>query len=136
MFCWQPIAAAVFSIAASFGFGWLWYMLIFKDVYMAEIGAGEEGGQEMATKTAIHIAGLFVTAMVVSWMIRKDGIRTVIGGLKFGLIHWVAFVAAIIGPLYAYQGKSKELYGIDAGYHLIVLLLMGVVFAKAMKYAK
>ena len=50
-------------------------------------------------------------------------------GLLVGFLAWLGFVATTKAVSSLYEGRSRNLYLIDVGYHLVELLVMGVILA-------
>ncbi len=71
-------------------------------------------------------------AYVLAWLIVHTGQQTVMGGLRLAALVWLGFIAAVIGPMYAFQAFSLLFFAITAGYPLVALLVMGVILGRAM----
>jgi hypothetical protein len=112
------------------GAGWF---TLFKTQWLA--GMGTTSAQIMAASAgrpawlphAITLVANFVMAYVLGWLIVATGAQSVMRGLKVAAIVWAGFVASSWATEYAFEGRSVEIFGINAGYPLVGLLIMGVV---------
>ena len=87
---------------------------------------------EEAKKQAPKLYGLsfiasLVTAFVLSLFILYSGANSWFLGAETGFWAWLGFVATTIGVNGIFAGKRKKLMAIEAGYHLVVLVTMGII---------
>jgi hypothetical protein len=124
------LLAVGISTVASFLIGFVWFTVIFRDPYLAGLGKSAEQlakGPSMMAASALQLAGYFVMAIVLGWIIARTGQQTIGGGMQIGALAWLGFVAAVIGPMYAFQAYSLLFFAICAGGPLLVLLTMGAI---------
>lgn len=76
---------------------------------------------------------MFVAALVESFILAHfvgyTNAGTWMDGAVTGFWLWIGFVVTTMFADYNYAGKSKKLYLIQIGYHLISLLVMGGILA-------
>jgi len=112
------------------GAGWF---TLFKAQWL--MGMGTTSGQMMAASAGspawlphvITLVANLVMAYVLGWLIVATGPQNVMRGLQVAAIVWAGFVASTWATEYAFEGRSVEIFGINAGYPLVGLLIMGVV---------
>ena len=118
------------SALGAYGVGFLWNTSIFREPYIEDLGRTAEElakGPSMLTASIMQIAGALVTACIMAWLMPRTDNQTVTGGLMIGLLTERGFVAAVIGPTYAFKAFSLRLFGIISGYHLLAFLITGVI---------
>jgi hypothetical protein len=124
------VLAVLVSAVASFLIGWVWFMIVFKEPYIRGLNKTAEElakGPTAVPSLLLQFAGNLVMAFVLAWFIGRVGDRTVFGGMQVGFFAWLGFIAAVLGPYYAFQAYPFSFFLINAGYPLVALLLMGAV---------
>jgi hypothetical protein len=127
---WAVLVAAV----AAWILGAAYYMALAKPWMAAQGWRSEADMLGPSGKTSpLPFVISFIAELVMAWVlagvlfhIGKGGF-TVKGGLISGFLIWLGFVATTVGVNYAYGKKPLALFVIDAGYWLLVLLLMGAI---------
>jgi hypothetical protein len=122
--------AVVFAAAASFGFGFLYYMSLGK-YWMA--AAGKTKAEIEGNKSPLPFIVAAVAQLVIAFMLA--GVLGHLGhdsvdvrhGLITGLFLWVGFVITTMAVNHAFQGAKPMLTLIDGGHWLGVLLLQGLM---------
>ena len=111
--------------------GFVWYSkFLFLNPWLAGIGKGPEFVQRPnPVNYAIMIVTAFVTALFLDFLIRIMGASGATGGLLAGAIVWLGFVATTSASNAAFGARGWKVWGIEAGNHLVTLLLMGLVLA-------
>jgi hypothetical protein len=118
------------STIASFFIGFVWFTVIFRHPYLAGLGKSAEQlakGPSTLEASVLQLAGNLVMSFVLARIIVRTGQQTVIGGMQLGVLVWLGFIAAVIGPMYAFQAFSLQFFAITAGYPLVALLVMGAI---------
>ena len=118
------------SAVVSTALGFVWFTIVFREPYLEGLGKTAEAlakGPSAPVAAVMQLVGSLVTAYVLALLINRIGAQTISGGLWWGLLAWVGFVAAVIGPLYAFQAFSPTFFFITAGYPLVSLLLTGAI---------
>ena len=70
-----------------------------------------------------------VTAYVLAIVLSLLGVVEVAEAIKVGVFCWVGFVAPMKFTDVLFAGKSRTLFALDAGYQLVSLIAMSIVFA-------
>jgi hypothetical protein len=124
---WIAVVAAAVS---SFVLGGLWYGPIFGKAWQQQLGLTDE--KLAAGNPALIFGGAFVLTLVVATalaalinVLMPDS--GVLGGLLIGIEVAVAFVASSLAINYLFARHSMALFGIDAGYLVLMFALMGVI---------
>jgi hypothetical protein len=123
---WAVIVSAVGSTA----FGFLWFMVLFREPYIKGLGRTQEQlnlGPNGATATIYQLVGNLIMIYVLGWLMTNTAYETVGQGIKLALLLWVAFVACVIGPMYAFEAFPFYFFLITTGYVLVSLLISGAV---------
>lgn len=114
----------------SFLLGGLWYSdLLFGRVYRAGIGKSPEELGSAKIPLVLNFVTAFVTAVVLASLIRRLGITTAGEGLMFGLLVGVGIIGASMASDFAFNRFSLSLFLAEAGYRVVLSLIMGVVLA-------
>lgn len=127
--------AVLVSAVAAMVLGSLWYGPLFGKRWMKYMGWTKEKmdsmkkGSNMNVNYGIQAVGALVLAYVFAHVISFSGATTITAGLQGGFWMWLGFVAPIMLGKVLWEGKSWNLYFLDAGYYLIQLLIMGAILA-------
>ncbi|GER07405.1 hypothetical protein GCM10007972_13660 [Iodidimonas muriae] len=120
---------AVFLAALSgFILGGLWYSpILFGKAWQKEVGLSDEQIQSgnMAKVFGISFLLSLLAAFVFHMFLGPD-IDMATGAL-YGLSAGVAWVGSSFGINYLFEQKSLRLFGINAGYHSLQFMLIGLV---------
>ena len=117
---------AVFVAALlSFVVGGLWYGPLFGKAWMKEAGFTEESVKN--AKMGKIYGASFVLALVIAFNLAAflGDKADLTWGLTAGALAGIGWVAASIGTIYLFGGKSLKLFFIDAGYQAVTYTLMG-----------
>ena len=124
---WMAVVAAAVS---AFMLGGLWYGAIFGKAWQQQLGLSDE--RIASGNTAFIFGGSFVLSLVIS--IGLAGLLsavvptpTLLSGLLFGMQISIVFVAASFGINYLFARHSLALFGIDAGYMILMFAAMGAI---------
>jgi hypothetical protein len=124
--------AMVVSAIVSMILGMVWYGPLFGKKWMALSGMTDKDMEKAKKKgmaksyVAAFIASI-IMAYVVAHIVSYAQATTLADGVLVGFWSWLGFVATTMLGVVLWEGKSKEYYLINAGYHLIQLVLMGVI---------
>jgi hypothetical protein len=122
--------AIITSAIVSYILGLLWFTMLFAKPYIKDLGRTKEQlakGPNALGASVIQVLGFLVMAFVLSWLIRKLGYETIGQASCLGFIIWLGFVAAIIGPMYAFQAFSFRLFLINAVGYLVSILASSII---------
>jgi hypothetical protein len=117
--------------AVSVALGALWYspMLLGKIWAEAIEKTDEELKKEfkpVKTFGIIFVAHLFIAYSLAQLMVHSNA-STVPEGLRLAFLCWVGFIATPMFISTLFEGRKKRLWLVDSGYHLINLLIFGII---------
>lgn len=124
---------AVFvSAAGSLVLGGLWYSpLLFGKTWMHHMGLQkvdmEKHKNEALRGYAISFISSLVMAYALGMFVYYAGAMTVLEGAEVGFIAWLGFVATTSLGNVLWEGKKFILYLVNVGYHLVLLVGMGIL---------
>ncbi len=116
----------------AFAFGALWYSpVLFSKAWQKEVGLTEAdlAGANMAQIFGTSLVLMLIMSLGMAIMLRghDDGEITWQTGLMHGLYVGLMFIATSIGINILYQRRSFKLFFIDAGYQIIMVMIMGAI---------
>ena len=120
--------AIVVCVVVSMVSGFIWYHpKVFFPAWWAGIGKSGEPGDPNPTIYIFTIIAALVQAVFVSFMVNSMGSTTVASGATAGFMLWLGFVAPtnLVNKLFA--GHGFKVWAIEAGNHLVNLLLFGAI---------
>ncbi len=122
------------SVAAgivAFIIGFAWYGPLFGKQWMQYMGLKQESMKKEGMMPAM-IGGLvtaIVSAGVLSIFISATGVADIAGALAVGFLVWVGFFLTTGLGIVLWEQKPIGLYFLNAGHHLVTLLVMiAVIF--------
>jgi len=125
---WLAVIVCVIVAMVS---GFIWYHpAVFYKAWWRGIGKGDtDPGNPNPMIYVFTLIAAFVEAVAVSFMLTAMGSNTLGMGLGAGFMLWLGFVAPtnLVNKLFAGQGFNVWL--IEAGNHLVNLLLFGAILA-------
>lgn len=129
MFAGVNLLAVIVCVVVAMVVGFAWYSKpLFLIPWLASIGKTPEYAQQgNPVNFVITIAAAFLEALFLATLIGVMGSSTIGQGLQAGFLVWLGFVATTSASNAAFAGRSWRGWGIEAGNHLVTLLLMGVV---------
>ena len=124
------LAVLVCALVAT-GLGTLWYSpFLFGKLWLQETEQSEEELKRRNSSVRIygltflgHLAMAYVLARVMSY----TNATTVTESMRLAFLCWTGFTASTMLINAVYEKKSIRLVAVDGGYHLIVLLVFGVI---------
>ena len=124
------LLAVLTAAIANMIVGSFWYSpLLFAKQWMKLIGKKK---QDLKPNPMLYI-GTFICALVTAYIMsvfaQYTHATTISGGLQLGFLTWVGFVATTSATNYLFEGRPKNLYFINYGYHLVTFLIMGIIVA-------
>jgi hypothetical protein len=96
---------------------------------MKELGKKKSDLSEARTAMITTLAAMIVLVVVEAYFVRATGTHGAWAGAKLGLLLWLGFAATTGLINNAFQGASKKLFTIDQGYHLIGIVVAGLILA-------
>jgi hypothetical protein len=128
--------AVLVSAIAAMGLGYLWYGPIFGTQWISLMGWSKA---EMESKMKagvgpqylLQAAGALVMAYVLAHYVIFAGSYLhqsgIVAGIEGGIWSWLGFAAPVSLGSVLWDGKSWKLWGINAGYFLVTLIVMGII---------
>jgi hypothetical protein len=112
--------------------GFVWYsMAVFGKTWMKEAGISQEdmkkAGKEMPKTYGTMFVAALITAYVLSVFIDLAGAQDIMSAATVAFWAWLGFVATVLLSGVLFEGKSWNLWGINAGYHLVSMVVMSAV---------
>ncbi|MBI4277685.1 MAG: DUF1761 domain-containing protein [Armatimonadetes bacterium] len=114
--------------------GAVWYSpALFGKRWMELTGFRHEEAQKRMAGARRAYALTFVGSLLMAYALARilwyAQAQSVIAGALIGLLAWVGFVATTHGANYLFEGRPLWLYGLNTGYPLVSLVVMGAVLA-------
>ena len=123
---WAILVAAV----ACFLFEAIWYTL-FLQRWLDGIGRTMEwltaSGMNPNLQYATALVSAAVIAMAISCVTQLTGPQTALRGIKVSLLLWLGFVLTTWSTEYIFEVRPLSLLGINAGFRLLGMGLMGAI---------
>lgn len=121
---WGSVAVAAIS---AFLVGGIWYGPLFGRAWMGAFGVTEA---QLAARSVPRTFGLslvlaFVAALILEMFIGAEA--DIVFGTMAGFFAGAGWVATFLGILYLFEMQSLRAYGINAGYCVVALTVMGLV---------
>ena len=122
------LISLVVAVIADGVLGFLWYNKLFTKQLMAAIGKplNQLGNPRLAVP--LTIVATIVAAYAIGVIVSLAKAATLGDGALVGLAAGLGFVATSFGGTYAFEGRPRKLYFIQAGYQVIGLTLMGAIY--------
>ena len=118
--------AVLVAALSTFVVGFIWYSpLLFANVWMKEAGLSEE---KLRQSSMIKTFGLtFILSLIICFNLAAflGPDTSLVSGMAYGALAGVGWVAASIGIIYLFEGKSLKLFLINAGYQAITFTVAG-----------
>jgi Protein of unknown function (DUF1761) len=124
--------AVLVAAVAAWVLGAVWYQVL-SQPWLAAQGKTKADMKPPASKVAAFapFVLVFIAELIMAWMLAGIlghlGGVTVRNGVISGAACWFGFVLTTIATNYAFHGRKIMLTVIDAGYWLVVLIIMGAI---------
>ncbi|MEM7668726.1 MAG: DUF1761 domain-containing protein [Pseudomonadota bacterium] len=124
----MDVLGVVLAAVAGFGMGAIWYMTN-GDRWMAAVGRTKEdiSADKSSLPFIIGFAANLITAVMMRHVFVASGISGFGTGLVSGLGVGLFLVAPWILTNYAFAGRPKQLWWIDAGHVILACTAIGTV---------
>lgn len=120
--------AIVAAAVASFVVGWLWYGPLFGKTWMKLTGMKEMGNKdEMPKNMVVVFVGSLITAYVLSAFLQLTNSTVLSSALPVALWAWLGFQAPEAVGVVLWEGKSWNLFFLNAAQKLVNLLVIAAV---------
>jgi surface polysaccharide O-acyltransferase-like enzyme len=125
------LAAAI----ANWLLGALWYSpLLFADRFIAlmewdQLQLAQMSSQSHVREIAVAFVVSIVTAYVIALLISHTNARTVVDGIKLGVLLSLGLLFTTSLESVLFELRKPGLYFINNGYHLVGFIIMGAILA-------
>lgn len=129
--------AILVAVVANFILGFLWYTPLFGKAWAKENGFDtsiKPKPGELARGMIIMVIGNFLMAYVFahnnaawSFVPGMDQMSTTGTILSSSIFTWLGFYLPVDIGVVTWEGKSWKLFGINTGYHLVMLLVASII---------
>jgi len=123
---WAILVAAV----ACFLFEAAWYS-VFLNAWLEGIGRTREWLMSMGINPmgqyATALVSAAVIAMAISCVTQLTGAQTAVRGVRVAAVLWFGFVLTTWGTEYIFEVRTLALLGINCGFWLLGMVLMGAI---------
>lgn len=133
------LAIAV-AVIANFFFGFVWYTVLFQRTWAVEMGFDPDEKPEtgpMLKGMALMVLGNTFLAWVfahniqvwnpVTWGLPDSGATPAMYAAMAAFYTWLGFFVPVLLSAVAWEKKSWKLFGINAAYHLLALMLVAMI---------
>jgi hypothetical protein len=107
-----------------------WYS-IFLQPWLSGIGRTSQwltsSGVNPALQFAVALASEAVIAAAISCLIQLTGPQTLLRGIKVAALLWLGFMLPALSLEYVFEVRPWSLLGINAGFWLVGMILMGAI---------
>lgn len=119
--------AVVAAAVASFLVGWLWYGPVFGKTWVKLTGHQMGKKEDMPQSMIFVFVGNLVTAWVLSAFLQLTGSTTLSAALPVAVWAWLGFQAPSTMGVALWEGKSWNLFFLNAAQKLVDLLVIAAV---------
>jgi hypothetical protein len=120
--------AVLVAAIAYFGWGYIWYGLVFTKWWTALVGPIPMNSSA-STYAQSFIVGWIMAYFAGIALAKSDGPPSARHGIEFGLFMGIGLVATAMYNGYLYTSKPIGLWAIDAGYCVTGLAIMSAIVA-------
>ena len=119
--------AVLCAALAKFAIGGVWYSpSVFGPRWGAFVGSTPEAFRaRMVPAMLTDLVSGFVLAWVLANVLKFTGAVGLIPGARVSFFLWLGFIATTLISTTMYEGRPIALFGINAGYWLVSMLIMG-----------
>jgi hypothetical protein len=123
--------AILVATIAGMGIGALWYSpVLLGNQWMKAMGKNkEELGKGANTAYMWSGLGTLLLAYILAHFVDYAGATSAMLGALTGFWAWLGFVVPTGLNTVVYEGRSKNIYWINMGYHLVEFVVMGAILA-------
>ena len=123
---WAVLVAMVISM----GVGFLWYSKsLFGKQWAKLVDRKLEDMSGGGSGYAVAALSAVVQAFILAHFVRYSGSTTAVDGAITGFWLWLGFVGVTLAANNVFAGRPWQLWRIDSGYFLVVLLINGALLA-------
>ena len=129
---WAVLISAVISMII----GWLWYSpFIFGNLWMKLSGITEKSHDKMKKDGKIGKLFLWsfiftlISMYVLAYFVKYVSAVSFVDGMQLGFLAWLGFMVPLVLNDSLWGGKSLKLFLINAGHHLIAIIITAGILA-------
>jgi hypothetical protein len=124
---WSMLVAAIIRMVV----GSVWFSPVgFAKPWQAIIGLSEEQMRKgMPRAIAADAVASLLMAFVLAHAVVYAQADTVLKGAAVGFFNWLGFVATVQFTGVLYEQRPLKLFGLQGGFNLVALVLMGALLA-------
>jgi hypothetical protein len=123
-----PWLGVLLAAVAGIVIGFVWYMpQVFGRRWANAAGVQLPEGMPPAMTLVAGVVIALVTAYVLALFVTATGATDVVGGAIVGAVAWLGFVATWGANTVFYENRSWEYFGVNAGYSLLAMVVMGAI---------
>ena len=121
--------AIIVAAIANMVVGYLWYSkMLFGKAWMKLMGKKDMGKKDsMLMMMGAGYVSSVVMAYVLAIFIQLNGAATPLAGAMTAFWAWLGFVATVTLGSVLWEGKSIQLWVLNAAHHLVGMAVMGAV---------
>jgi hypothetical protein len=124
------LACAVLSMVI----GFIWYGPLFSKPWGRLTGWTNEKvaalpKSSMPVSYAMAFVAALVIAAVLAITLRAIGVQGIGAGVTVAVVLWAGFTGATIGVNMIFERRPLSLFAIEAGYHLVALIVYAIVLS-------
>jgi hypothetical protein len=124
------LACAVLSMVI----GFVWYGPLFSKPWGRLTGWTNEKvaalpKSSMSVSYAMAFVAALVIASVLAITLRAIGVQGIGDGVMVAVVLWAGFTGATIGVNMIFERRPLSLFAIEAGYHLVALIVYAIVLS-------
>ena len=123
--------AIIVAAIANMVVGYIWYSpMVFGKTWMKMMGKKDmEKKDSMPLMMGAGYVSSVVMAYVLAIFIHLNGATTTLTGAMTAFWAWLGFIATVTLGGVLWEGKSVQLYILNAAHHLVGMLAMGAILA-------
>ena len=133
--------AIMAAVATTITIGFLWYGPLFGNAWMKEMAMPADFKPEVSLlkrSLLLMLGGALITSVAMAYVIALSRTSSVMAaaqlsnvmlGMVVACVVWLGFCVPILLGAVAWESRSWRLFGINAGYHGLTLLVSGVILA-------
>ena len=114
--------------------GFLWYAVIFQQVWMAALGAPQDP-KPMAVAQGLGMLNTLIVVVGIDWLLGRLKVSGLAATVTATLTAWLFFDFTTMAIEYLYVGHTGTLVIINMGYQLVAYALAGAIFGLLPKKA-
>jgi dipeptide/tripeptide permease len=121
--------AVIVATAIEMALGFIWYHeRVLGAAWMKEIGKTRDQLGQPGPAMGLMVVAALIEAYALAVFMSLSGTASLRGALLRGLLVGLGFVATTMAGENIFAGRSRKLYLITAGYNVVSILLMSLVY--------